>query len=130
MSEADTPCARRWGSVPPPRVRPSRLPRSPPAAGGGKKRSGGKVVGSPITTPTTAAASPSKLSRYDLAFRERDIGFELLRCSTQLSGAARNGYQLNVMPAAEQWRTWLSPSHQRPSARKYSRSTWRLGVTL
>ena len=31
------------------------------AAGGGKKRSGGKVVGKPITTPTTAAASPSQV---------------------------------------------------------------------
>jgi hypothetical protein len=30
-------------------------------AGGGKKRSGGKVVGKPITTPTTAAASPSQV---------------------------------------------------------------------
>ena len=28
---------------------------------GGKKRSGGKVVGKPITTPTTAAASPSQV---------------------------------------------------------------------
>jgi integrase len=30
-------------------------------AGGGKKRSGGKVVGKPITTPTTASASPSQV---------------------------------------------------------------------
>jgi hypothetical protein len=28
---------------------------------GGNKRSGGKVVGKPITTPTTAAASPSQV---------------------------------------------------------------------
>ncbi len=45
-------------------------------AGGGKKQSGGKVVGKPITTPTTGHRLTVASPCYELAFLERDIGFE------------------------------------------------------
>jgi hypothetical protein len=46
------------------------------AAGGGKKRSGGKVVGKPITTPNHRRRLTVASTSNELAFLERDSGFE------------------------------------------------------